>query len=570
MEQDSKYYDEIFSTDSYKKKPEEMPWYPLWMSIIREIKSLKESGNAERVIDLGCGPGHFAELLNKEIPGLDYSGVDFSEVAIEEARKRCPYIGYAFNVEDIRDTDFQDGPHPTVYIFSEVLEHIDMDTWLLGKIPVGSAVILTVPDFDDPGHVRKFTGTWEVVERYGPLIDIDSVGRLETGRHFMMTGARKEEDEEEEKTVYPGITLVMQVCDEEVGIGKAIDSVKKEIQTALVSVDDQTVDSTQLVAEDHGALTYKMKWKNDFAGARNALDRRVKTEWVLVLDGHEYLMEGSIEKAIRKFPEAAAIECMVEMDDGKRHTHMRLYKPKHCHWENSEHNILKIDGKTEKFHEMVVKHDRKEGQSLESRLRRAAKRDQHLTINLYKKAVDSPTDTRSMFYLAQQHRDSGRWEAAYYWYDRYCRTIGGNQWQEELYQAHLNAGRAAMALNDIDGAGSHAERATALMPKRGEAWALSGDIHYRGGNYGHAFTAYSKAEACPMPTNAKLWVDENLHQGGYKLLDVMSMCCWRVGNYEKGEELCIKLLEHPKLPERERARIEDNLSWHRKKLEGTP
>lgn len=565
MEQDSKYYDDIFETDNYKKKPEELPWYPVWTAIIKEIQDYVGSAGITRVIDLGCGTGHFAELLNKEIPQLSYNGIDFSKVAIEKARERCPYVGYAFEQKDILTYEFQQSSNPTLYICSEVLEHIEGDVELIKNLPEGAPIILTVPDFDDPGHVRKFTGIFEVVDRYRNLIDIDSVGRLATGHHFLLAGCRADH---EERGPLPGITTVMQVCDEEVGVGRAIDSVKDYVQATLVSVDNTTVDSTQLVAEDHGAITYQMKWENDFAGARNVLDRMALTEWVLVLDGHEYVLDGkTVQAAIHKYPDAVAIECLVEMDDGKRHTHHRLYKPEFCHWENSEHNILKMDGKTEKFHDMVVKHDRQSGQSMESRAKRAVKRDQHLTISLYKKATANPKDTRSMFYLAQQHRDSGRWEAAYYWYDRYCRTIGGNQWQEELFQAHVNAARAALALNDIDGSGNHGDRATKLLPKRGEGWAALGDAHYRTGNFGNALTAYSTASECPQPADAKLWVDEHLHDGGYKLLDVMSMCCWRIGNYAEGKELCQKLLAHPQLPEELRPRVEKNLAWHKSKLE---
>ena len=562
MEQDSKYYDNIFSADSYKKKPEDLPWFPLWAALVQEIKGL----GVERVIDLGCGTGHFAEMLHDELPDIGYSGWDFSEVAIKEARERCPHKGFAFAVGDLRELDFSDETkhHPTAFVCSEVLEHIEDDIELLKKIPEDSPILITVPDFDDPGHVRKFSGTFDVFDRYDPYIEIELLSRLPTGRHFILGGKRR--DGEPKPGRIPGITLVMQVCDEEVGIGKAIDSVKDEVTMSLASVDDTTVDNTQVVAEEHGALTYKMKWENDFAGARNALDAKTFTEWVLVLDGHEYLKEGSLKKAIKKFPDAAAIECKVEMDDGKRHVHYRLYKPEYCHWENSEHNILKVDGDVEKFHEMVVKHNRHEGQSVESRIRRSKKRDQHLTLNLYKKATSDPTDTRSMFYLAQQHRDSARWEAAYYWYDRYCRTLGGNQWKEELFQAHLNAARAALALNDLDGGGTHGERASKVMPERGEGWAVLGDAHYRAGNFGNAYTAYDKANKCPMPKEHKLWVDENLHQGGYKLLDVMSMCCWRVGNYKKGKELCEKLLKHPKFPDQDRERVEKNLEWHNSKL----
>jgi len=40
----------------------------------------------EKVLDLGCGNGRFSQYLEK----ADYTGVDFSEKMIEEARKRFP------------------------------------------------------------------------------------------------------------------------------------------------------------------------------------------------------------------------------------------------------------------------------------------------------------------------------------------------------------------------------------------------------------------------------------------------------------------------------------------------
>lgn len=97
-----------------------------------------------------------------------------------------------------------------------------------------------------------------------------------------------------------------------------------------------------------------------------------------------------------------------------------------------------------------------------------------------------------------------------------------------------------------------------------------GDILYRQGNYPDAFTSYMDANGCPLPKDARLWVDEDLHNGGYKLLDVMSMCCWRRKEYEQGEDLCLQLLAHPKLPEGARPRIKKNLAWHQSRLGGTP
>ena len=566
MEQSSKYYDDVYAQGSYDKDPADLPWYPLWRAIVDYIKDK----DIKRVIDLGCGPGNLAEMLHNETEGLSYSGWDFSEKAIEKAREKCPHIGYAFAVGDLGHLDFKEESDyfNTVFICSEVLEHIEDDLGLFKRLPHGSTVLLTVPDFDDPGHVRHFDGTWGVVDRYRKVLDIEEVSRLDTGHHFLVIG---NVDFLTPATRLPGITLLMQVRDEEVGIGRAIRSVQSVASNTLVSVDDATTDETQIIADGLGALTYKMKWKRHFSEARNELNRRCETEWALVLDGHEYVkFPEKLKEAIEKYPDAAAIECLVEMEDGHRHTHYRLYKPHMLEWKNPEHNIPVPKGKAEKFHELVVIHDRHGGQSMESRARRAVQRDDHLTTGLSTKIAEDPKDTRSMYYLGQQHRDSSRWLPAYYWYDRYCRTQGGNQWVEELFQAHVNAARAALPLTDFEGAMHHAKRATDIMSKRGEGWAVLGDSYYRQENYEEAYRSYVKADQCPVPIDARLPVSKHLHDGGYMLLDAMSMCCWRMAKYDEGVELCKKLLAHPKLPEKIRSRIEKNLIWHKAKLGGRP
>lgn len=47
----------------------------------------------------------------------------------------------------------------------EVLEHTD-DEKILSFIPIAKEVILTVPDFDYPSHIRHFTTKEEVMDRY--------------------------------------------------------------------------------------------------------------------------------------------------------------------------------------------------------------------------------------------------------------------------------------------------------------------------------------------------------------------------------------------------------------------
>lgn len=577
-EQDDKYYDDIWpgiiqNIEATRKGGGEPPWDKLWSAIANYIHNRA----FRRVYDIGCGPGHLAMKLYEKLgQGMlmeKYIGMDFSQVAIEYARNlRLP--GFVFLWGDaVRDEwlGAGDDPESTVYVFCEILEHVEDDFVLLNKVPEGASVILTVPNFDDPGHVRHFKGMAEVEERYGRFFSNYALWNFPPG-HFMLTGRRSADQwKPEVKAIHAddAITLYMIVKDEERGIRRAIESCGDLIVESVVLVDTATTDDTLNVAANCGARTYTFNWSKNFAAARNEALGEVQTKWGLVLDGHEYLSGdlNQIRKAIYEHPDAGGFELEVQMEDGKRHRDRhRLHKIAGAWWERAQHNFLRVDGPIYPIQGVRIIHDREGGQSFESRLARSKQRDEELTTGLRENIKKDPLDTRSMFYLAQQHRDAGRWEAAYYWYSRYTRTDSPNRWGEEQFQAHYNAGRAAIALGDHDQALWHGKKATELMEDRAEGWALRGDAHYVMREYPAAQVAYRKAMDCPVPTNSKLPVDQTLHEGGWKIMDQLSMCYWHTGNYAGGVMLCKDLLEHPELPPRERPRIEENLRWHERKL----
>ena len=89
------WYDAAYAaTDEYRRHYTESQYYFLW-SVLAD-RMLQDPPAS--VLDLGCGPGQFAELLrDKGLPR--YRGVDLSEPAIALARQRCP--GYAFETADL-------------------------------------------------------------------------------------------------------------------------------------------------------------------------------------------------------------------------------------------------------------------------------------------------------------------------------------------------------------------------------------------------------------------------------------------------------------------------------------
>ena len=68
-----------------------------WFDFLNTIKSL----NISNILDVGCGSGVYYKLCQKEIPNINYFGVDYSIDAIEIAKRE--YSETNFDVKSIND-----------------------------------------------------------------------------------------------------------------------------------------------------------------------------------------------------------------------------------------------------------------------------------------------------------------------------------------------------------------------------------------------------------------------------------------------------------------------------------
>ncbi len=174
-------YDDVYATSQwYTQDYRDMVYYPMWAQTIQAIRSLKDPA----ILEIGCGTGHLAEYLHDE--GFDkYHGFDFSEQAIAMARRR---VDQDFVVADAYD--------PASYAFDynvaialEVLEHLDDDIGVLRKLKGGTCVVLSLPTFDDPAHVRFFREPDDIVQRYQSVVDFTGIGFIL--RWFIAVGVIK-------------------------------------------------------------------------------------------------------------------------------------------------------------------------------------------------------------------------------------------------------------------------------------------------------------------------------------------------------------------------------------------
>lgn len=166
---------------------EESPWLEMYEALAAMIKPHEE------VVDLGCGTGRFIELLRRNGHYARVVGIDWSASALEEA------FQYYSGEPELRREDLRfwradpERAGNTVYVCSEVLEHLANDIALVREIPPAHRFLFTVPNFDSESHVRTFAHVGDLWERYAGLLTFRAwrmVGTEQKGIHVVETVKR--------------------------------------------------------------------------------------------------------------------------------------------------------------------------------------------------------------------------------------------------------------------------------------------------------------------------------------------------------------------------------------------
>jgi tRNA (cmo5U34)-methyltransferase len=83
---------------------------------------------SSRVLELCCGEGLMAELLLEELPGLNYLGLDGSELMLEKAQQRLSCFGDRIQLKsfDLADQSWRRLDHPVQSVVSSLaIHHLD-------------------------------------------------------------------------------------------------------------------------------------------------------------------------------------------------------------------------------------------------------------------------------------------------------------------------------------------------------------------------------------------------------------------------------------------------------------
>lgn len=105
---------------------------------------LDEAAQGSRVLDVGCGNGALARLVDNSAAKVEYKGIDFSERAIEQAKASSPQM--IFLVMEAENPSFASEKFDLI-VFNEVLYYVDPSKALPAYRPYaveGAVVIVSM------------------------------------------------------------------------------------------------------------------------------------------------------------------------------------------------------------------------------------------------------------------------------------------------------------------------------------------------------------------------------------------------------------------------------------------
>jgi glycosyltransferase involved in cell wall biosynthesis len=152
---------------------------------------------------------------------------------------------------------------------------------------------------------------------------------------------------------------------------------------------------------------------------------------------------------------------------------------------------------------------------------------------------ESPTDSRTIFHLAQSYAAAGEPESALKYY-RQCVEVG--RWPEEVWICLFQIAEIKQQLQrewpEVLDAYLEAYQ---YRPSRAEPLYRIA-VHYRwSGAFHLAHMFLQQAVAIPYPQDDYLFVEERLYR--YIIKMALATCCYQVGQFEAGIRYCDELLQ---------------------------
>ncbi|MFF2406692.1 glycosyltransferase [Streptomyces sp. NPDC058092] len=346
----------------------------------------------------------------------------------------------------------------------------------------------------------------------------------------------------------PSICLCMIVKNEAAVIERCLASVRGLIDTWVISDTGSTDGTQQLIRSALDGLPgelHEEPWVN-FGHNRtlNIKHAHGKADYLLLLDADLVIRrEGPL-------PPLTADSYMLRHEGSTEYRIKRLVRGDlPWRYEGVTHEYLTADRHDDQPNlDALVIEDYADGGSRHDKFERDARL-------LGAELKRDPSNTRTVFYLAQTMRDMGDTAKAAALYERRAQ-MGG--WDEEVYYALLQAGILKAETDDWPAAMDALSRAWESRPQRLEAcYEISSRLRCLGRyRAAHAFVSTALDREAP---DDLLFVQPWVYRWG--LLFEFSITAYWVGDYEGSIRACDRLLAMPDLPDAYREQTHANRAF---------
>lgn len=238
----------------------------------------------------------------------------------------------------------------------------------------------------------------------------------------------------------------------------------------IVVCDTGSTDDTVAIAKQYTPHVYTdYVWADDFAAARNHAKSKATCDWILSIDGDEFIEAGGIDK-LRELAEAGThtafgVDLVSEFSAAHVHRCIRFFQRDRV-WAGRIHEV--ISGPSAQSHVRITyghspAHDMDPGRSF--RILQAAH-------------DDCPTDQRTLYYLAREHYYRGEYTKALALFTEY--TAAPVFWKPERADAYLFMARCYWQLRAGDKARDMCLHALNLNANFKEAACFMAEISWPG------------------------------------------------------------------------------------------
>ncbi len=333
----------------------------------------------------------------------------------------------------------------------------------------------------------------------------------------------------------PTLTLCMTVANEALTLEKAIQSVAPFVNEIIIGVDRKSTDETSVIARRLAThyFEYSESSPPNFPRMRNRAMEMVKTDWAIVVDGHEWIEHAErIRPALETTAWSIEIQTLYEPDEnrvpGLAFPFPRIHR-RHVRFVGVEaHEEVSTPMERRDLRaEIKVWHERKPGEAASARSEEKAGAE----LDALRAGWSERGDRRALFYLANGLRDSGRYREAI---DAYQEYLQAPNFKEEGWQAMLYLARCFAAERDWSKARHLFEQAVLASPERAEAVAGLGHVLLELGEARASAAWFRMAAALPEPTHCRLFVEIPTYRWG--AWHGLALALDRMGDYAAAAE----------------------------------